>query len=186
MPNNAKSVSDTATLPQCSSEKAQSASHSLPVTNLLLPQKAQSALQERQTKSAKLPSKSSSTDLEKTRLSSSLVSTASLMFKPRWTISPVKLKLSKKPHTPTASVRQSECTAQTTSPKALQSCVLKTWTFPSPATPPTPLVSNTPSQALTKNGALTTAKNTSPSHPAVARAVLFTPTTWQQVPHLTA
>ena len=62
----------------------------------------------------------------------------------------------------------------------------KAWTFPSPATPPTPPASSTLLPALTRRSALSRARSTSPWLPAAAPAVPCTRTTWLPAPLPTA
>ena len=76
-----------------------------------------------------------------------------------------------------ANAATSAATAQTTPAKALQSCRAKALISPSPVTPPTPPVSSTLLQVLTKNGQLKTAENISPLLPAAAPAEPFIPIT---------
>ena len=76
--------------------------------------------------------------------------------------------------------------ALTMSARALPSCTRKAWTFPSPATPPTPPASSTLLPALTRRSALSRARSTSPWLPAAAPAVPCTRTTWLPAPLPTA
>ena len=73
----------------------------------------------------------------------------------------------------------SAASALTTSARAWPSCTTRAWTFPSPATPPTPPVSSIPLPAPTRKSASSRARSTSPWPPAAARAVPCIPTTWQ-------
>ena len=77
-------------------------------------------------------------------------------------------------------------TARTTCARAWPSCGMRAWTFPSPATPPTPPASSTRSPAPIRRNAGRAARSTSPSPPAAARAVPCTRRIWAPAPPPTA
>ena len=97
-----------------------------------------------------------------------------------------ELKIVREIPIPRASAPMSAATARMMCARAWPSCTTRAWTCPSPATPPTPPASSTPSPAPIRRSASSRGRSTSPSPPAAARATRCTRTTWPPAPPATA